>query len=1817
MSASNAEPIAVIGMGCRFPGGVETPGGLWRLAADGRGTAGPVPPSRWDAGRLAAQHDPALRDRAAVGCFLEGDVWAWEPEALAVAPAERAWVDPQSRVMMEVARESVEHAGLPLDRVRGSRTGVYVGTYAPDNLFRAARPVEDAPNSPFLFGNFPAATAGRVAFSMDLRGPVMVISTHCSSGMVALDTACGALSLRECDLALAGGVLLMLSPLTHLMEAPLLLSPSGACRAFDGRADGYVRGEGAAAVVLKRLADARRDGDRVLAVIRASAVNNDGQATRLTAPSSEMQQELFRTAVSLAGVDPGEVGLVEAHGPGTSVGDPVEYSSIQAVYGRDGRGRCALGSVKTNIGHTEPVSGLAGLVKAVECLRRGTIPPNRDFTGWNPSIDREQRSRLFVPTELTRWPVPGRGRLAAVCSYGVSGTNGHVLLEAPPAPRRRPAATAAAGPAPGKSLFLLSAASRPALLGSARRLADWAEAEGASVPAGHIAHTLALRRRHAEFRLGIVADGARQLARRARRFADGSDAPGVVSGSPVLPPGHRGPVFVFTGQGSQYPGMCRGLLTGEPAFAAAIDGLEPLVRAESGLSLRELILHPEQLKGVDRIQPVLFGVQVALAALWRSWGVEPAAVIGQSLGEVAAAVVAGALTPRDGVQVICRRSRILAGIAHGAMASVMLGAADTRAAIEAAGADRVDIGVVTAPSTTVVSGDAEQVLALVAGWQASGIVARLVDVDVASHSYQVDPVVDELRNALAEVAGTPPTAVRLYSTVSDEPRDPGPLDASYWVRNQRDTVQFLRAVRAALADGHRLFVECTAHPLATRPIIEASTEAGIGDVVAVGSLRRDAPDDGEAFLTHLASVHAAGFDGIDYATRYGDGRLADVPTTCWNRSRHGDPTTPYTLVAPGLPAAAQHPLLGTHVHDPEQPGRHLWQAPISPARLPWLGDHRVAGTPVLPGTGFAEMLLAAGCEVLGSDRIVLKGLRIETPLVLDPEPEVVTRLTEQDGVLSGQVLTRSSDGVVVHARATLHPAPDSSAADASAADAGGESGAENGAQSGARSGAQSGAESADDSAHDAAAESGAGREGGHPHAPGAEDRSPSPQAAGPTDEWTDLTPDELHRHFRDRHQVFHGPAFTAIDRIRLHPEHARAVAALRTADSARVSAAALRLHPALADEFVQTAVAAWLAHCATSPGPVVVAGFEAVRLHGPTGQARFADVTLAHADDLGCTASGTLTDADGTVVATITGLRLANITPREQRYADRLAHLAWQPGPAPALPTATGRQWLVLSPERAHWASRLAAMLGERAGGCRLLRQPAGAPPDPAVLTHALDEASEPVTDVLLVLSTPDTDPTPEAALRAVRQTLAALRSLAARTAPPRLWVAWRGDQPLACAGLRGLLRVAAFEVPELRASSLQFSNDTPLDHVLADLLADTPVVEVRWHRHQRTVARIRTGPDPTAPARAERQVVRTDGSYLVTGGLGGLGLLTARRFAERGARGLVLVGRSAPDAATRRELDALRAAGDTVIETLRGDAAEPETIRRAVELANKAGRLRGVVHAAGVVEDAVLDRIDDPLLDRVWRGKAEGAWALHRHLSDVDLDFFAVYSSVAALLGSPGQGAYAAANAYLDALVAHRRAQGLPATGIHWGAWSQVGRGQHLARRGFVMISPQDGMDALERILAEGHHQVAYSPIDPARWTASYPAVRSSALLADLLAGAGADAADEPDASPVLDELRSAATSSGRHRILTDLVVRQVHELLGTTGRHIGPHTSLVLLGLDSLGAVQLQQRLTRALHTTIAPGVIWTKPTAASLADWLLDAMALDDAPSGATTR
>ncbi|MFE9577019.1 SDR family NAD(P)-dependent oxidoreductase [Nocardia sp. NPDC006044] len=1759
MSASAQDPIAIIGMGCRLPGGVSSPAGLWDVVANGREAVGPVPAGRWDAARLKEFQHPDGVNRYGIGCFVDGDPWSWDPEAFSVAPVEAAWVDPQFRMLMEVSWEAVEHAGLPIDRVRGSRTGVYMGVYSPDNIWREARPVQEALDSLYLFGNFHAGAAGRVAFGLDLRGPVMVVGTHCSSGLVAVDVACTQLTAGDCELALAGAVMLMISPETHHLEAPYLLSRRGHCHAFDDRADGYVRGEGAGVLVLKRLADARRDGDRVLAVIRGSGTNNDGRSGRLTAPSTVLQQQLFRQVVARADIDPGAVGLVETHGPGTAVGDPVEFESLDAVYGI-GSGACALGSVKTNIGHTEPVSGIAGTIKAVQALRHGVIPPNLNFRTWNRQITRRANSRLFVPTELREWPVADRTRLAAVSSYGLVGTNAHLVLEQAPTRNGsswRPAArTPGPAPNPAPEVYLLSAGSSETLARNAIGLADWLgnDIEGKATPLTDLAHTLNTRRWHAAHRAGLIAADRAEAIQAARALAGGYDSEAVVSDTVRLPDGHAGPVFVYTGQGSQWPGMCQGLLDTEPAFRRTIEELEPLVQAESGFSVYEMLREPVRLRGITRIQPTLFAVQLALTELWRSWGVRPAGVIGHSMGEVAAAVVAGALEPADAVAVICRRSALMDTIAGGAMVSVLLGAAEIAADLDRARADRVSVAVLAAPNSTVVSGDPAQIADLVQEWSGRGVPTRTIDVDVASHSAHVDPILDQLRTALAELNPQPPR-LPFYSTVTDDAREPGLLDARYWVDNLRRPVRFAAACAAAVAAGHRLLIESSPHPLAVGAIIDTSGDLGIADAVALGTLRRNTPDR-HAFLTHLLSAHCAGAE-IDWSCRYGDGALAELPPTTWRRIRHGGTDQPYQLVAPGLVGADQHPLLGGYVHDPDTPGRHLFQTPISPARVPWLADHRIAGVPVLSGTAIADMMLTAATRVFGTHNVALAGLTLDRPLVLAPEPTVTTRLTPSAGEREHEVtvLAVTERGSVAHARGAVRMLRTEPEAVIATSD----------------------------------------------------EDDPS---------WQDAVPAELYRRFEQRHGVQHGAAFAATERLRLHADNTRAIGTIRIPDTARVSAWTMTAHPALIDAVVQTAAAIWLLRHDTEPGPVMVAGIGDIRVRGRIGHTRLAHVTMIASNRLEFTANAVLTTMTGSVTAEIDELRLVNITSPEQRFQQRVAHQTWEPVPRPpdTGDTATRTRWLVITEPDTDWGPALAQALGTDA---RMLTHPLADHDTFADRCSAelrLDDAegsAHNLDGVVIAVADPGpelVESPPSRARAHVTRVAAVLATLAALPRPPRLWVALRttGDRPSpATAGLSGLVRSAVYECPQSAPSMVRTDGSVDAAELAHDLraAADAPT-EIAWRHGERRLARLRLGLPASCPSWAHDTPVRPDGAYLVTGGVGALGLTAARWLAARHAGHVVICGWNAPSDEVQTVLDGIRDGG-TGVSVVVGDLGEARTAEHAVT-ATGGYPLRGIIHSAGVVDDATLTTLTPALIARVWRGKVNGAWALHEALQrhGRQVDFWVNYSSCAALLGSPGQAAYAAANTWLDEFTEWRRAQGLPASAIQWGAWSDIGRGQHMAERGLGLISPADGTDALERTVIAGYGQIAYAPVDLDRWLEPYPHAAANTLFDDVVVTAGED-----DISPVVAELLSATSEHQRRGILERHIIDCVRQVLGGTARHITGSTSLVILGMDSLGAVQLQNQLGRSLGIVLDPGVVWVRPTPTALAEWITERMGHTD--------
>ena len=767
---SVAEPVAVVGMGCRFPGDVIGPESFWDLLVDGGNAISPVPADRWDA--EAFYHPDPLRPGRMTtkwGGFVP-DIAGFDAEFFGITPREAAAMDPQQRMLLEVAWEALEHAGIPPDSLDGTRTGVMMGVYFNEYQSMVAASPESV-NAYTGTGNAHSITVGRISYLLGLRGPAVAVDTACSSSLVAVHLACQSLRLRETDLALAGGVSLTLRPETQIaISAWGLLSPQGRCATFDAAADGFVRGEGAGIVVLKRLTDAVRDGDPVLAVVRGSAVNQDGRSNGVTAPNTAAQCDVIADALRSSDVAPESVNYVEAHGTGTLLGDPIEFEALAATYGR-GDGACALGAVKTNLGHLEAAAGIAGFIKAALALQRGQIPPNLHFSQWNPAIDASP-TRFFVPTENTRWPTAEGPRRAAVSSFGLGGTNAHVVVEQGP----EQAPVTERGSDTGVSTLVVTGKTPQRVAATAAVLANWLEGTGAEIALADVAHTVNHHRaRQAKFGTVVAREPAQAVAG-LRALAAGQHAPGLV-GCQDDPPG-PGTVFVYSGRGSQWAGMGRQLLADEPAFAAAVAELEPVFVDQAGFSLHDVLAGGKELVGIEQIQLGLIGMQLALTGLWRSYGVQPDVVIGHSMGEVAAAVVAGALTPAEGLRVTATRSRLMAPLSgHGGMALLGLDAAATEALI--ADCPQVTLGIYNSPRQTVIAGPTQQIDELIARVRAQNRFASRVNIEVAPHNPAMDAIAPQMRSELADLAPRNPTIPIISTTYEDLGTRPM-FDAEHW-----------------------------------------------------------------------------------------------------------------------------------------------------------------------------------------------------------------------------------------------------------------------------------------------------------------------------------------------------------------------------------------------------------------------------------------------------------------------------------------------------------------------------------------------------------------------------------------------------------------------------------------------------------------------------------------------------------------------------------------------------------------------------------------------------------------------------------------------------------------------------------------------------------------------------------------------------------------------------------------------------------------------------------------------------------------------------
>ncbi|MYT18669.1 acyltransferase domain-containing protein, partial [Streptomyces sp. SID4951] len=881
-------------MACRLPGGVRSPEELWRLVAEGTDAIGPMPTDRgWDVEKL---YDPDP-DRAGSSYVRQGGFLYDAPEFDAgffeISPREALAMDPQQRLLLETSWEVFERAGIDPTSVRGSEAGVFVGS---SNQGYAAS--ADGSTTPegveghLLTGGSAAVLSGRLAYSFGLEGPAVTVDTMCSSSLVALHLAVQALRHGECEMALACGATVMSSARNFVeFSRQRGLARDGRCKPFAAAADGTAWGEGVGVLLLERLSEARRSGHPVLAVIRGSATNQDGASNGLTAPNGPSQQRVIRAALANAGLSPAEVDAVEAHGTGTTLGDPIEAQALLATYGkdRDEDRPLWLGSFKSNIGHTQAASGIAGVMKMVQAIRHGVLPATLHVDVPSPHVD-WSKGNVRLLTDETAWPETDAPRRAGVSSFGGSGTNAHVLLEQAPAEEpaepadEQPAASPARDAAPAALPWVVSGRSATALRAQADRLASWAETTGQS-PAD-TGHALVASRAALEHRAVVVGSDQDTLVAGLRAVADGETPAGAVVGDAGALEGDADVVFVFPGQGSQWVGMAVELLDSSPVFAARLAECEAALEPFTDWSLREVLRASEGSPGLDRVdvvQPVLWAVMVSLAEVWRAHGVEPAAVVGHSQGEIAAACVAGALTLEDGARVVALRSKAIRALSgRGGMVSVALSSSEAAELIEPWDG-RVSVAAVNGPASVVVSGDADALDELRDVCRERGIRARRIDVDYASHSAHVESIREELLEVLAPLAPRAPE-VPFFSTVTGEWLDTAEMDAGYWFTNLRQTVRLEPAVRALLALDHRVFVEVSPHPVLTMPVQETAEAAGV-DAVVTGTLRRNDGGLSRLYIS-LGELYVNGAE-VDWSPAFAAPRpgVVELPTYAFQR-RH-------------------------------------------------------------------------------------------------------------------------------------------------------------------------------------------------------------------------------------------------------------------------------------------------------------------------------------------------------------------------------------------------------------------------------------------------------------------------------------------------------------------------------------------------------------------------------------------------------------------------------------------------------------------------------------------------------------------------------------------------------------------------------------------------------------------------------------------------------------------------------------------------------------------------------------------------------------------
>ncbi|MEV2278153.1 SDR family NAD(P)-dependent oxidoreductase [Nocardiopsis sp. NPDC049922] len=1768
------DDIAVVGMACRFPGGVNTPEELWDLVRQGRDAVDDFPDDRgWDTADL---YDRAYARQG--GFLYEAD--SFDAAFFGIRPAEAKAMDPQQRVLLEVAWEAVERAGIVPSSLRGSSTGVFVGVM-PNEYGMPLWRWQDETAGYMGTGTSTSVASGRISYLLGLEGPALTIDTACSSSGVAIHTAVRSLRSGETDLALVGGCTVLAGPGMFVDFAKNhALSPGARCRTFSDAADGTVWAEGAGVLVLEPLAKARRLNRRVLGVIKGTAVNQDGASNGLTAPNGRAQAKVITRALADAGLAPQDVQLVEAHGTATRLGDPIEVNAISSTYGRGDREHPVyLGSLKSNIGHSMAAAGVGGVIKCLVAMRAGVMPrtlhvdgPLNTHVDWSNAVEVLRENRPWAPRDGVR--------RCAVSSFGVSGTNAHVILEGwDDAPVADPGGATEDRP----TLLKLSAKTPTALRAYAEAVA--ARLESDEVPLDGVEHSLMSARQDFDHRAIVSGDSRGALVAAARAFAaDPADAPAVYGDARPI----RRPVFVFPGQGSQWPEMARTLLRESDVFRLRVEECAQAFKPHLDYEVMRVLtgertdVDPER---TDVIQPLLFCVMLGLAEMWRSVGVEPAAVVGHSQGEVAAACLSGALSVEDAARVVACRSRLLEASGRGGMAALAVSAETARRLIDEADADLV-VAATNGPEFVLVSGDDDpgigRLLDLCDG---RDVYARRVPVKYASHSPTVDALRDDILTALSDVTPTRAT-IPMFSTVGAEPVEGDELDAAYWYRNLRGQVRFAETVAEMTERGYDAFIEVSPHPVLVGSLEGIVRQAG-GDIPVTPTLRRD-QGTRERFRTAVGEAYVRGH-AIDWRALRGDREeteppLVELPTYPFERQRFwlSGPAGPSGSAAPSAapPVASVrdggHPFLSSVVstHD----GTVLLSGDLSVRGHPWLMDHRVEDTALLPGTAFMELLLTAGREVGCPD--------VEEMMLWDPLPvpmdgsavdvQVAVRPPDPRGTRPVAVYSRprGDQEWSCHAEGSLTP---------------------------------SGTAERDTERTDAVR---AGRDG------------------------TPLPADAMYTLLRGRGYGY-GPAFRGVREAEHHGGLSRSRIVLP--DAARVNHRGFTIHPALTDAALHAAVATGLLGAADTGSVAVPFAFSGVRL-GPAADGEACHAIARRTDDNAV--SLVLTDESGAVLLTVSRMVVRDlaVAPAERDDTDAAAlyELDWRP---PTAEPADDARLCVVSEDDGplHAALRDASRGGISVATLDEALMIIGGLPGRWRIAVAVAETEGTVGE--------QAHGTAAAALDTLQRWLGE-EELADRvllTFVTRNAVAVPGDEEfrLGASAVWGMVRSAQTEHPgQVRIVDVDDAALGEREVVAAALRRSEPQLAVRGDRVLcPQLARHRPGEAaPLDPG---------DGAVVITGGTGTLGRELARHLvSHRGVRSLALLSRSGDRAPGITEFhDELSGLG-AAVRVVAADTSDADDARRALAEVRAWRPITGVVHAAGLLDDAIVSAMTPDQLHRVLRSKIDSAVALDDATRDDDLRFFTLFSSIYGVLGGPGQANYAGANTFLDHFAAWRRARGRPANAVAWGLWSEsTGMTGHLderdllrlRRNGVAPFSVGEGLELFDRALASGAAALVGGRVAlPDAGTPDLADVPF--LLGDLtarrnrgtVAAARPDAATRDGSAPTGDALRSPgsddadsgaasvlavlndpdASADQRTAALLRLVTERSAELLGIRPERVDPRSSFYEMGFDSLTSVELRTRLGRALDVRLGATAVFDHPTPQALTEHVLGLFA----PTGA---